>query len=80
VNCSEAQKRPSAYHDGELSPVEAAEVAAHLTECSFCAAEVASFTKLSRMSRQLTDPPVPGKMWEELETKLRGGERTANLE
>jgi hypothetical protein len=80
VNCSEVQQRLSAYHDGELSPDVAAEVAAHLTVCSPCAAELASFSKLSHMSRRLTDPPVPTHMWEELEAKLRGEKtRTAML-
>ena len=80
MNCSEVQQSLSAYHDGELSPDVTAEVAAHLTDCSPCAAELASFSKLSHMSRRLTDPPVPTHMWEELEAKLRGEEtRTAIL-
>ncbi len=74
MNCSEVQERLSAYHDGELSPDLAAEVAAHLADCSSCAAELVSFSELSHMSRRLTDPPVPTRMWEELETKIRGEE------
>jgi hypothetical protein len=72
VNCSEVQKRLSAYHDGELPQDQAAEIAVHLADCSSCAAELASFGRLSQMSRRLTDPPVPTHMWEELEDKLRG--------
>lgn len=72
MNCSEVHERLSAYHDGELSPDVGAEVAAHLADCSLCAAEFASFSKLSHMSRRLTDPPVPTHIWDELEAKLRG--------
>ena len=80
MNCSEVQNSLSAYHDGELSPDLTAEVAGHLADCSSCSAELVSFSKLSHMSRRLTDPPVPTQMWGELETKLRGGaERTAIL-
>jgi len=70
VNCSEVQKLHSAYHDSELSQSEAARVAAHVAECSSCKEELASFGRLSELSRQLTDPPVPAHLWEELRSKL----------
>ncbi len=70
MNCSEVQERLSAYHDSELSPDEAAHVSAHVEECSSCAAALASFERLSALSRRLTDPLVPGHIWEELQPKL----------
>lgn len=80
MNCSDVQARLSAYHDSELPKEEAAQVAAHLAQCSSCAAELATFEQLSGLSRKLTDPPVPTYMWEELEVKFReGGERVPIL-
>ncbi len=70
MNCSEVQERFSAYHDSELPPDEVARVATHVLDCSNCAAELASFEQLSDLSRQLTDPPVPAHLWEELRSKL----------
>ncbi len=70
MNCSEVQKHHSAYHDSELSQSEAARVAAHVAECSSCKEELASFGRLSELSRRLTDPPVPAHLWEELRSKL----------
>jgi hypothetical protein len=65
----------SAYHDRELSPDEAAQVAAHLADCSSCAEELTSFVQLSGLSRRLTDPPVPAHLWEDVQSKLRGTTR-----
>ncbi len=70
MNCSEVQSRLSAHHDGELPPDEAAHVAAHVADCSSCAAELASFERLSGLSRRLADPPVPAQLWEELQSKF----------
>lgn len=74
MNCSEVKERLSAYHDGELPPEEAAQVAAHLADCSSCAEELASFEHLSGLSRRLTDPPVPAHLWDELQAQLDAGE------
>jgi len=70
VNCSGIQERLSLFHDNQLSQDEAAHVAVHATECESCAAELAFFQQLSGLSRQLTDPPVPDRLWEELQAKL----------
>lgn len=72
MNCAEVQERLSAYHDGELSPDQAAQVVAHLAECSACAEQLASFDQLSGLCRRLTDPPVPTHLWMEIESKLDG--------
>lgn len=79
MNCSEVQERLSAYHDRELSPEEAAQVAAHLAECTSCAEELASFEQLSGLSRRLTDPPVPANLWEEVQSKLHGTTRPLSV-
>lgn len=79
MNCSGVQERLSAYHDSELSPEEAAQVAAHLAGCASCAEELASFEQLSGLSQRLTDPPVPARLWEELESKLRRTSRPATI-
>jgi hypothetical protein len=78
VNCSEAQSQLSAYHDGELSPEAAAEVAGHLAACSACAAELEVFRKLSSMTRRLTDPPVPAGDWERLNSKLKSSRKSTS--
>ena len=39
--------RLDAYHDGELSPAERADVEAHLRGCSSCAAELAAIRRTS---------------------------------
>jgi anti-sigma factor RsiW len=46
VDC-ENRVRLDAYHDGELSPVERADVEAHLRGCPSCAAELAAIRRTS---------------------------------
>jgi len=70
VNCSEIKKRLSLFHDNQLSQGGAAHLAVHATDCESCAAELAFFQQLSGLSRQLTDPPAPAHVWEELQAKL----------
>ena len=70
MKCSEVQERLSLFHDNELSQDEAVRVAAHVTDCSSCAAEIASFEQLTALSRQLTDPLAPVRLWDELHSKL----------
>lgn len=70
MNCSKTQECLSAYHDNELSPDAAEQVAAHLAGCPTCAEELASFQQITELSQKLTDPPVPSPRWSELQTKL----------
>jgi len=70
VNCSEAQKRLSQFHDHQLSQEEAAHVSTHLTDCSECANELVSFQQLSGLSQQLISPSVPPHLWEQIEAKI----------
>jgi len=74
MNCSKVQDSLSQFHDNELSQEEAMRVAAHVTDCSSCAAELASFQQLSRLSRRLTDPSVPAQILVELQSKLNSPE------
>ena len=46
VDCGN-RVRLDAYHDGELSPAERADVEAHLRDCPSCAAELAAIRGLS---------------------------------
>ncbi|QEG35788.1 anti-sigma factor family protein [Bythopirellula goksoeyrii] len=70
MNCSKVYDRLSAYHDSELSQEDAAQVAAHLAKCPTCTEELASYVRLSGLSRRLIDPPVPEQLWAELQSKL----------
>ncbi len=75
MKCSKVQNRLSAYHDGELSADLAAEVADHVIDCASCAAELASFGKLSNLSRRLSNPPIPTEIWDEVKANFRGTKR-----
>jgi anti-sigma factor RsiW len=55
--------RLDAYHDGELSPAERADVEAHLRDCPSCAAELAA---IRRMSAALADAPAREPSHEQL--------------
>jgi len=79
VNCPEVQERLSFFYDNRLSPEEAAHVETHVTDCSSCEKELASFGQLSRLAQQLTDPPAPRRLWEELQAKLGAPEEPAVL-
>ena len=46
VDCGN-QARLDAYHDGELSPAERADVEAHLRECPVCSAELLAIREVS---------------------------------
>ena len=79
MNCSEAQKRLSQFHDNQLSQEEAARVSVHLTDCSSCAVELESFQQLSGLSQQLIDPPIPPHMWKQIEAKIDSPEKTDTI-
>lgn len=49
----------SAYHDGELGPAEAAEVAQHLRSCAGCAADLAELETLSSGLKETLAAPAP---------------------
>ena len=70
MNCSEIQERLSAFHDSELSPDVAEQVASHLSGCSTCAKAIASFEQLSALSHRLADPQAPSHLWEEIQSNL----------
>ncbi len=55
MNCDRTSKLP-AYHDGELSPAEAAELESHLSACLICSAELADLRGLSMQFAQVEQP------------------------
>lgn len=57
VDC-EHRVRLNAYHDGELSPAERADVESHLRDCPSCAAELAAMRRVSG-TFAVTTPPEP---------------------
>jgi hypothetical protein len=66
----EVQQHLSAYHDGELPTDAAAQVIGHLQTCTECSKELASFEKLSQLTRGLKTPHSLSKQWSELQTQL----------
>lgn len=70
MNCTEVQTRLSAFYDDELPAEEAARVAAHLSNCTVCGSEFATFGQLSGLSQQLSDPQVPSDLWDEIQSRL----------
>jgi len=59
VDCEEIRPLLSAYWDGELDPVQAEIVAAHIAVCAQCAAIVAEYRSLGRQIVALPDVPPP---------------------
>ncbi len=70
MNCSETQETLSLFYDKQLSQDATARVADHTTNCSSCKDELAFFQQLSKLSRELADPPVPTCICQELQEKL----------
>jgi len=53
------RERLSAYLDGELSPAEQAELAAHLRDCEQCQRELAALRQTRALLRALPTPALP---------------------
>ena len=53
-----------AYHDGELDPSAAAEVAAHCESCEACRAELAELERVSRVLAGAPAPELPRSVWQ----------------
>ena len=72
MKCESCQEALEEYLDGELGDREAREIAAHLNECSSCAAESATFAAEQELfSRYDRDLAIPSSVWEQI------AERTA---
>ncbi len=70
MNCAEAQQLLSAYFDGELARELVRDLDDHVSQCTVCAAELASFGQLSRLAGDLPSPPAPDTLWCQLEQQL----------
>lgn len=55
----EETNRLGAYHDGELTPPESAELEAHIRQCPLCAAELERLRELSRAIGAWAPPEMP---------------------
>lgn len=60
----------SAYAHGELSPVEAAQVAAHLDACAACRAEFEEIKLGIRLAETLPSVAAPASLWDGIEASL----------
>jgi ferric-dicitrate binding protein FerR (iron transport regulator) len=60
----------SAYAHGELSPVEAAQVVAHLDACAACRAEFEEIKLGIRLAESLPSVAAPASLWEGIEASL----------
>jgi len=54
------EQRLSAYHDGELSTEDRADLEAHLARCPVCAAELERLRRLSRLVQTAGRTAMPG--------------------
>jgi len=70
MNCHEAQRLLSAYHDDELPAEVRTSVAEHVRGCPCCGDELAVFGELSAMARGLDDPQPPEAIWAGIEAAL----------
>jgi anti-sigma factor RsiW len=64
----------SAYLDGELPPLDEAEVRDHLARCDSCQKELRRLQAVRSALRRLPDPQAPADLWEEV--RIRRSART----
>ena len=62
MNCPEVERVLDAYGDGELTPVEAADVRAHLDACPVCRERVAARAALGRLIRLVPYYAAPDRL------------------
>lgn len=55
--------RLGAYHDGELSPPDAADVTAHTASCDACRARLEQLDRLERLTSALPEPQPASDLW-----------------
>jgi hypothetical protein len=60
----------SAYHHGELAPVEARRVAEHLRQCQACRAEYDAIQAGAQFAQMLVREPAPTDLWAQVEAGL----------
>ena len=64
------RKHLSAYAHGELSPAEAARVAAHLDACAACRSEFEEVKLGIRLAESLPSVAAPANIWDGIEAAL----------
>lgn len=62
MRCLEAARLLDAFVDGELGPVESADLQAHLASCPACGRRLADRESLGRLVRQLPYYPAPDRL------------------
>lgn len=70
MDCITSKEYLSAYCDCELSPELASQVREHVSTCCDCAAEVASFGRLSTFIVDSNVPKPPAGLWANIETEM----------
>jgi anti-sigma factor RsiW len=78
VDCGH-QIRLDAYHDGELSPAERADVEAHVGDCPSCAAELAAIRGVSAALADAAPPPPSREQLLRLARAVRAGPSDAGM-
>jgi hypothetical protein len=73
MNCEQTRESLSAHIDNELPAAEAAAVAAHLSACPACAAELGALKGASRFVRDLPLKPLPAGFMARLQARRAGG-------
>ncbi|RMH04511.1 MAG: hypothetical protein D6702_02995 [Planctomycetota bacterium] len=71
--CRRWQDRLGAWFDGEVSPLEAAEVRAHLIDCPGCRAQVAAWRRQREDLGLLQPGPVPDGLVERMALRFEAG-------
>lgn len=71
MDCVTSKEYLSAYCDGQLSAELASQLHDHVSTCSDCSAEVASFGRLSRLIIESNVPAPPTGLWANIETGMQ---------
>ncbi|MBN1550956.1 zf-HC2 domain-containing protein [bacterium] len=64
MNCEDYQKMIMGYLDGELDPVEIAELETHLNNCDRCRSELESFKQINKVADTTHVFSLEDKFWE----------------
>jgi anti-sigma factor (TIGR02949 family) len=71
MTCTEVLSRISAYHDGELGPVERNRVASHLAGCPECSAYLRDLAVIRELLRSDRECAVPEGLWRRIAAAAR---------
>jgi anti-sigma factor RsiW len=70
MNTHPTEQQLSAYHDGELSPIDRAEVARHLAWCEACILQLSQLKQMSGMLTAMSPDGLSQIAWHRLHAKL----------